>query len=87
MLAELAMLANEATAALSLARDSVEEAHRELGEDPFLGDRLLTLARAATTLDPELARATLGRVEGLPLPRTHPVRREAALALRQLGGG
>lgn len=85
VLAELAIERNDSASAVKLAQKSVEEAHGALGEDLFLADRLLTLARAATPLDADLARATLQRVQALALPPAHPSRREAGLALEKLG--
>lgn len=85
VLAELAIERNDFASAVPLAQESVEEAHGELGEDLALADRLLTLARAAAPLDADLARATLQRVEALPLPPSHPSRHEAAIVLKRLG--
>lgn len=85
VLAELAIERNDWASAVALAQESVEEAHGALGEDLSLADRLLTLARAATPLDTDLARSTLQRVQALALPTAHPSRREAAVALEKLG--
>lgn len=86
VLAELAIERNDGASALALAQESVDEAHGALGEDLFLADRLLTLARAAAfLLDTDLARATLQRVQALALPPDHPSRREAVVAQKKLG--
>lgn len=85
VLAELRLHAGDANAAVSLARQAVEDFDAASAVDEaFVIDRLLTLVRCAAGPDPAGARAALARAQAIALPATHPFARDIERARAQL---
>lgn len=86
VLAELELAAGRTQSAVEFAKQSVDEGCEEFGEDVFLVDRLLTLARAAADVDPALRDEALRRAGSIPMAAEHPFRRDVRRAEEELLG-
>lgn len=86
VLAELRLAADDTLAAVTLARQAVEDfdAAAEGADEAFVIDRLLTLVRCAAEPDPEGAWVALRRAQAIALPATHPFARDIERARAKL---
>lgn len=84
VLAELALTDGRPDQAVALAQKSVDEGLDALGEDVFLVDRLLTLARAAAGIDGALRDEAIRRALAIPMDVQHPFREDIRRAQEEL---